>query len=158
MTYKRTLLFTIITLLALLLWGCSGATTPAAQEEADTGAAAPAEEPAAEAEAEPTEAPAEEAEAEAEEPAEAAEETEAEAEETEAEAEAPAEAAEETETEAMGEPVEGGVVVVGLQAEPTTLDSHQSSDYNSARASFGLYDSLLHFKDESTEVEPGLAD
>jgi hypothetical protein len=52
MTYKRTLLFTIITLLALLLWGCGGAATPAAQEEGDTGAAAPAEAPAEEAEAE----------------------------------------------------------------------------------------------------------
>jgi hypothetical protein len=95
MIYRRTLLFLMVTLLALLLWGCSGAATPAT----DTGVAAPVEEAAApEAEA------AEEAEAEA--PAEAAEET---------EAEAPAEAAE---AEAMGEPVQGGVVVVGLQKEP----------------------------------------
>lgn len=55
-------------------------------------------------------------------------------------------------------PREGGTIIVGLQAEPTSLDSHQISDYNSARATYGMYDSLLHFKDESTEVEPGLAE
>ena len=55
-------------------------------------------------------------------------------------------------------PRQGGTIVVGLQAEPTTLDSHQLSDYNSSRAAYGLYDSLTHFKDESTEVEPGLAE
>jgi len=53
---------------------------------------------------------------------------------------------------------EGGTIIVGLQAEPTSLDSHQITDYNSARATYGIYDSLLHFKDESTEVEPGLAE
>lgn len=55
-------------------------------------------------------------------------------------------------------PAEGGTIVVGLQAEPTTLDSQQISDYNSHRAAYGIYDMLLRFKDESTEVEPGLAE
>jgi peptide/nickel transport system substrate-binding protein len=50
------------------------------------------------------------------------------------------------------------VIVVGLQAEPTALDPHQISDYNSSRAAMGMYDSLLHFKDGSTEVEPWLAE
>jgi peptide/nickel transport system substrate-binding protein len=57
-----------------------------------------------------------------------------------------------------GEEGQGGTIIVGLQAEPTSLDSAQLSDYNSFRAAFGLYDSLLHFKDESTEVEPSLAE
>jgi peptide/nickel transport system substrate-binding protein len=68
---------------------------------------------------------------------------------TEAAAQAPAE---------PGTPRQGGTIVVGLQAEPTTLDSQQISDYNSHRASYGIYDELLRFKDESTEVEPGLAE
>src|SRR5215210_6382950 len=55
-------------------------------------------------------------------------------------------------------PRDGGTIVVGLQAEPTTLDAAQLSDYNTARAAIGMYDSLTHFKDESTEVEPGLAE
>ncbi|HSJ54028.1 MAG TPA: ABC transporter substrate-binding protein [Anaerolineae bacterium] len=55
-------------------------------------------------------------------------------------------------------PAEGGTIIVGLQAEPTTLDSQQISDYNSHRAAYGIYDMLLRFKEESTEVEPGLAE
>jgi len=61
-------------------------------------------------------------------------------------------------TAAEAEPAAEGVIIVGLQAEPTTLDSQQISDYNSHRAAYGLYDMLLRFKDESTEVEPGLAE
>jgi peptide/nickel transport system substrate-binding protein len=57
-------------------------------------------------------------------------------------------------TEAAG----GGTVVVGLQAEPVTLDAQQMSDYNSTRAGRNIFDALLHFKDESTEVEPALAE
>lgn len=48
-------------------------------------------------------------------------------------------------------------IVVGLQAEPTGLDPAQISDYNSSRATMEMYDSLLHFKDGSTELEAGLA-
>ncbi|MBO8173544.1 MAG: ABC transporter substrate-binding protein [Bacillaceae bacterium] len=55
---------------------------------------------------------------------------------------------------------EGGkkVIVVGLQAEPTSLDAHQISDYNSSRAAMEIYDQLVQFKDESTELEPDLAE
>lgn len=60
-------------------------------------------------------------------------------------------------TETPGGPTKGGTIVVGLQAEPTTLDAQQMSDYNSTRAGRNLFDALLHFKDESTEVEPALA-
>ena len=63
-----------------------------------------------------------------------------------------------TEAPTPAGPPEGGIVIVGLQAEPTTLDSQQISDYNSHRAAYGIYDMLLRFKDESTEVEPGLAE
>ena len=55
-------------------------------------------------------------------------------------------------------PVKGGTIVVGLQAEPTTLDAQQMSDYNTVRAGRNIFDALLHFKDEGTEVEPGLAE
>lgn len=50
------------------------------------------------------------------------------------------------------------VIVVGLQAEPTSLDAHQISDYNSSRAAMEIYDQLVQFKDESTELEPDLAE
>lgn len=50
------------------------------------------------------------------------------------------------------------VVVVGLEAEPTSLDAHQISDYNSSRATMEVYDQLVQFKDESTELEPDLAE
>ncbi|TEU16766.1 MAG: ABC transporter substrate-binding protein [Anaerolineales bacterium] len=62
------------------------------------------------------------------------------------------------EAPAPAEPSGGGTIIVGLQAEPTTLDSAQISDYNSHRAAYGMYDHLLRFKDESTAVEPGLVE
>jgi peptide/nickel transport system substrate-binding protein len=77
---------------------------------------------------------------------------------------APTEAPEEEAKEEAPEPApeagprEGGTIIVGLQAEPTTLDSQQISDYNSHRAAYGVYDHLLRFEDESTAVEPGLAE
>ncbi|WP_233711178.1 ABC transporter substrate-binding protein [Lederbergia citrisecunda] len=49
-------------------------------------------------------------------------------------------------------------IVIGLEAEPTSLDAHQLSDFNSSRTAMELYDQLVHFKDESTELEPGLAE
>ncbi|WP_019122261.1 ABC transporter substrate-binding protein [Brevibacillus massiliensis] len=50
------------------------------------------------------------------------------------------------------------VIVVGLQAEPTSFDAHQISDYNTSRAAMEIYDQLVQFKDESTELEPDLAE
>ncbi len=52
----------------------------------------------------------------------------------------------------------GGTIVVALNSEPLTLDSQQSSDYNTSRACYGIYDRLLEFNDSSTEVGPGLAE
>lgn len=49
-------------------------------------------------------------------------------------------------------------IVIGLQAEPVTLDAHQVTDYNSSRAAMPLYEGLVRFKDGSTEIEPGLAE
>ena len=49
-------------------------------------------------------------------------------------------------------------IVVGLQAEPVTLDAHQISDYNSSRTAMPMFEGLVRFKDGSTEVEPGLAE
>src|SRR5690625_1318910 len=50
------------------------------------------------------------------------------------------------------------VVVIGLEAEPTSMDAHQLSDYNTSRTAMELYDQLVRFKDGSTELEPGLAE
>jgi peptide/nickel transport system substrate-binding protein len=50
-----------------------------------------------------------------------------------------------------------GTVVVGLEAEPTSLDAHQTSDYNSGRAAYPLYNTLPQFVAGSTDIEPGLA-
>jgi len=49
------------------------------------------------------------------------------------------------------------MIVVGLQAEPATLDAHQMQDYNSTRAGRGIFNTLVEFKDEFTELEEGLA-
>lgn len=49
-------------------------------------------------------------------------------------------------------------IVVGLQAEPVTLDPAQMTDFNSTRGGREMYDSLVEFKDGETELEPGLAE
>ncbi|MDW7649717.1 MAG: ABC transporter substrate-binding protein [Bacillota bacterium] len=49
------------------------------------------------------------------------------------------------------------VLVIGLQAEPGTLDAHQVTDYNTSRTAMELYNQLVQFEDESTALEPGLA-
>ncbi len=49
-------------------------------------------------------------------------------------------------------------VVVGISAEPTSLDEQQISDYNSDRAASEIYDTLVRFKGETMEVEPDLAE
>jgi len=62
---------------------------------------------------------------------------------------------------AEGSPSAGGAkttIVVGLQAEPVTLDPHQVTDYNTGRAVDPMFERLVRFKDESTELEPGLAE
>ena len=51
----------------------------------------------------------------------------------------------------------GDTIIIGLQAEPTTLDPAQLTDYNTSRAAMEMYDNLVMFKDGSTELEPGLA-
>lgn len=52
---------------------------------------------------------------------------------------------------------EGPTIVVGLQAEPVTLDVAQLSDYNSSRTAMEMYNQLVEFEDGSTDLRPGLA-
>ena len=57
-----------------------------------------------------------------------------------------------------GEAVDGAsTIIIGLEAEPTSLDATQISDFNSSRACMEMYDTLIRFKDGSIEMEPGLA-
>lgn len=49
------------------------------------------------------------------------------------------------------------IMVIGLPAEPVTLDPHQMQDYNSIRAGRGIFDTLVEYQGDSTEVGPGLA-
>ena len=140
-----------LTIFGVALWLVLAACSPGATAPAP----APAESEAEEATApEPAPAESEAEEAAAPEPAPA----ESEAEEAAAPEPAPAESEAEAEAESSAGPPQGGTIIVGLQAEPTTLDTQQLSDYNSSRAAYGIYDALLRFQDESTEVEPGLAE
>jgi peptide/nickel transport system substrate-binding protein len=49
----------------------------------------------------------------------------------------------------------GKTLVVGLVAEPTSMDPGQLTDINSVLSS--VYDTLVRFKEESFTLEPGLA-
>jgi len=51
-----------------------------------------------------------------------------------------------------------GTLVVALEAEPTSLDPHQLTDYNSVRAAAALFETLTQFKPGTTEIMPGLAE
>lgn len=51
----------------------------------------------------------------------------------------------------------GKPLVVGLEAEPTSLDPHQITDYNSIRATMSLFETLSQFAPGTTEIIPGLA-
>lgn len=73
----------------------------------------------------------------------------------------PSRATPEAATPGTGTPRPGAAkttIVVGLQAEPVTLDPHQVTDYNTGRAVDPMFERLVRFKDESTELEPGLAE
>lgn len=60
--------------------------------------------------------------------------------------------------EDQGTDAASDTLIIGLEAEPTSFDAHQLSDYNSSRAAMELYDQLVRFKDGSTELEPSLAE
>ncbi|HYB42554.1 MAG TPA: ABC transporter substrate-binding protein, partial [Candidatus Methylomirabilis sp.] len=51
----------------------------------------------------------------------------------------------------------GKTLVVGLVAEPTSMDPGQLTDINSMRVLSSVYDTLVRFKDDSFTQEPGLA-
>lgn len=53
---------------------------------------------------------------------------------------------------------EASRIVIGLQAEPVTLDPAQLSDYNSSRAAMPMFEGLVRFEDGGTEIEPALAE
>jgi len=48
-------------------------------------------------------------------------------------------------------------LVVGLVAEPTSMDPGQLTDINSMRVLSSVYDTLVRFKEGSFTQEPGLA-
>ena len=50
-----------------------------------------------------------------------------------------------------------GVLVVGLVAEPTSLDPGQLTDINSMKLLGAIYDTLVRFKPNSFDLEPSLA-
>ena len=54
--------------------------------------------------------------------------------------------------------IAAGTLVVALEAEPTSLDPHQLTDYNSVRAAAALFETLTQFKPGTTEIMPGLAE
>src|SRR5262249_35847995 len=54
--------------------------------------------------------------------------------------------------EAAGKPL-----VVGMVAEPTSMDPGQLTDINSMRVLSSVYDTLVRFKEGSFTQEPGLA-
>src|SRR5690606_41236566 len=52
----------------------------------------------------------------------------------------------------------GSRAVVGLQAEPVTLDVGQLSDYNASRAAMEMYEGVARFAHGSTDIEAGRAE
>jgi peptide/nickel transport system substrate-binding protein len=52
----------------------------------------------------------------------------------------------------------GDILVVALEAEPTSLDPHQVTDYNSLRATMPMFETLTQFAPGTTEIIPGLAE
>jgi peptide/nickel transport system substrate-binding protein len=50
-----------------------------------------------------------------------------------------------------------GTLVVGLVAEPTSLDPGQLTDINSMKLLGAMYDTLVRFKPNSFDVEPSRA-
>src|SRR5205823_1311779 len=50
-----------------------------------------------------------------------------------------------------------GVLVVGLVAEPTSLDPGQLTDINSMKLLGAMYDTLVRFKPDSFDLAPSLA-
>src|SRR5215470_15738659 len=50
-----------------------------------------------------------------------------------------------------------GTLVVGMVAEPTSLDPGQLTDINSMKLLGALYDTLVRFKPNSFELDSGLA-
>ena len=69
--------------------------------------------------------------------------------------EAPAEAPEEAVAEG---PKEGGIIVFGRGGDSVGLDPAYETDGNSFMVCDNIYEQLVHYKDESTDTEPGLSE
>jgi len=50
-----------------------------------------------------------------------------------------------------------GTLVIGLVAEPTSLDPGQLTDINSMKLLGAMYDTLVRFKPDSFDLAPSLA-
>ncbi|HMA24528.1 MAG TPA: ABC transporter substrate-binding protein, partial [Gemmatimonadaceae bacterium] len=60
-------------------------------------------------------------------------------------------------TTQSGQGKKGGTFVLGLVAEPTSLDPAQLTDINSMRILSSIYDTLVQFGDNGFDLKPGLA-
>src|SRR3954467_10268175 len=52
----------------------------------------------------------------------------------------------------------GKTLVIGIAADPTGFDPEAAEDNTSGFVLAAVFDSLVHYKTGSTEVEPGLAE
>ena len=59
---------------------------------------------------------------------------------------------------ANGAPVVGGTLIFGRGGDSVGLDPAHEEDGESFKVCENIYDTLVQYKDESTEVEPGLAE
>ncbi len=50
------------------------------------------------------------------------------------------------------------LIVVGIEAEPTSLDPQQVTDINTMRVLSNIYDTLVHMSNEGFKPEPGIAE
>ncbi len=55
-------------------------------------------------------------------------------------------------------PTKGGTLIYGRGADSVTLEPGKSDDLESCKVVENIYDGLVRYKDDSTEVEPALAD
>ena len=60
-------------------------------------------------------------------------------------------------TTQSGQGKKGGTFVLGLVAEPTSLDPAQLTDINSMRILSSIYDTLVQFDENGFDLKPGLA-
>jgi peptide/nickel transport system substrate-binding protein len=57
----------------------------------------------------------------------------------------------------LSQSIPNDIIVVGIEAEPTSLDPQQVTDINTMRVLSNLYDTLVHMSAEGFEPQPGMA-